>query len=345
MLFNSGQNLLRAEDSDGNTVLHTAARRGHPEMIRNLLWRCDPDMWCMCARSRWTRTWLEQGDANNETALHLAARHGHTRFVAGLLHAAGESAASLSLIGDRLNGTALHSAVSKRRHGVIQSILGHFVHSEKCMHRTVSQLLEHRNVNGHGALHLAVQGGDSRAVLLMLRARGLIDRQRYQSIAQNADLDQEYSNGASGLEADVHAALRWAALAQPQGWQTIIAAGIVPLLDLSDCESSVGHDHLQGQLIPDGDQPLSDDSRLGACLLRASMDYESSAASLLGMLDVKGGTRSDQQDFPSDLIVASMKSLATTTCFSAYLFRVSQLWHVCCCPARAARIRCVLQQF
>ena len=327
--------------------MHTAARRGDPQMIRRLLQRCDPETWCTCYGSLWTRKWLvERGDSNNETALHLAARHGHTRVVTALLHAAGEYAASLSLRGDRLGGTALHSAVPKRRHGAIQSMLRHFAHSDTCAHTTLQKLLEHRNVNGHGALDLAVEGGDSRAVLLLLRARGLADRQRWKCGAPAAHDGQDPGGGSAvGLDAAVHLALRWAALAQPQGWQTIIAAGIVPLLDLSDCESSVGHDHLQGQLIPDGDQPLSDDSRLGACLLHASMDYESSAATLLGMLDVKGGTRSDQQDFPSDLIVASMKSLATTTCFSAYLFRVSQLWHVCCCPARAARIRCVLQQF
>ena len=221
MLCNSGQDLLRAEDSDGNTVLHTAARRGHPQMMHNLLQRCDPEMWCMCSRSRWARAWLEQGDANNETALHLAARHGHTRVVAALLHSAGASAASLSLRVDRLGGTALHSAVSKRRHGAIQSILRHFVHSDKCMHRTLLQLLEHRNVNGYSALDLAVQEGDALAVLLMLRARGIVDRQRRESDAREANLQQECSdNGSSaasaiGLEA-VHVALRWAALSQPQ---------------------------------------------------------------------------------------------------------------------------------
>eukprot|EP01043_Picozoa_sp_COSAG02_P056993 COSAG02_NODE_6846_length_3329_cov_6.995356_3_plen_237_part_00 len=222
LLCNSGLDLLHAVDSDGNTVLHTAARRGHPQMMHNLLQRCELDeMWCMCSHSRWAQAWLEQGDANNETALHLAARHGHTRAVAALLHS-GASAASLSLRVDRLGGTALHSAVSKRRHGAIQSILGHFVHGNKSMHRTLLQLLDHRNVNGYGALGLAVQEGDALAVLLMLRARGILDRQRRESDARKASLEQECSDSASGsasaigLEADVHVALRWAALSQPQ---------------------------------------------------------------------------------------------------------------------------------
>lgn len=284
--------------------MHTAARRGDPQMIRRLLQRCDPETWCTCYGSLWTRKWLlERGDSNNETALHLAARHGHTRVVTALLHAAGAYAASLSLRGDRLGGTALHSAIPKRRHGAIQSMLRHFAHSDTCAHTTLQTLLEHRNVNGHGALDLAVEGGDSRAVLLLLRARGLADRQRWKCGAPAAHNGQDPGGGSAvGLDAAVHLALRWAALAQPEGWQAILAAGIVPLLDVSDCESSLDPEKQQEQSTLDGGPSAPAAGQLTACLLHA----------------VNYGSGATQQDFPSELIVFSIKSLANTTCFSGY---------------------------
>lgn len=290
-------------------------------MIRSLLQRCDElELWCMCSRSLWTRKWLlEQGNGNNETALHLAARHGHARVVAALLHAAGASAASLSLRVDRLGGTALHSAILKRRHGSIQSMLTHFVYSDTCTHVTLRKLLEHRNVNGHGALNLAVEEGDSLAVLLLLRARGRADGQRWECDAPAARNGQDHNGGfAVGLDAAVHLALRWAALTQPQGWQSILAEGIVPLLDLSDCESSLEPEKVPEQATPGDGQSVPVDGRLTACLLRARVNYGSSEASLLGMFDVEPN-RAAQHDFPSELIVFSMKSFANATCFSGYL--------------------------
>ncbi len=108
-----------------------------------------------------------------------------------------------------------------------------------------------------------------------------------------------------------------------QGWQTVLTAGIVPLLDLSECESRVGHDDLQNQLTPDSDQLLHD---VTACLLHAGSDYERSTASLFGTPNAEGSTRSEQRDFPrANSLVTSIKPLATTTCFSEYLFQVSRL--------------------
>eukprot|EP01043_Picozoa_sp_COSAG02_P056994 COSAG02_NODE_6846_length_3329_cov_6.995356_4_plen_167_part_00 len=129
-----------------------------------------------------------------------------------------------------------------------------------------------------------------------------------------------------------------------QGWQAILTAGIVPLLDLSGCESRVGHDHLQDQLIPDSNQPLHD---VTACLLHAGLDYERSATSLLGKPNAEGSTRFEQHDFPRenprDLIETSIKPLATTTCFSEYLSQVFGCDMRCSSPL-ASRTHCHLVQ-
>ena len=170
----------------------------------------------------WKEGYLRRRGANDETVLHLAARYGHAAVISELLNAEGSICGDHPVLrGDRLLGTALHSAVGKRRHAAIEAILAHL---SPC---PIVDTLVHRNINGRTALHLAVEEQrDPIATALILRAY------MYSAVS-----DSEEAVATAVMVDDLRTAARWAALERPRGWREIlrlsIPGGDLPSSDLA----------------------------------------------------------------------------------------------------------------
>ncbi|KAJ1410602.1 Ankyrin repeat [Sesbania bispinosa] len=139
-LVGSVSDVLAYRDTEGFTVLHTAAGRGQVEVVRNLLASFDI---------------INLTDAQGNTALHVASYRGYLPVVETLIH----TSPSLALLTNHYGDTFLHMAVAGfkspgfRRLDKHTELMKQLV-SEKIVN--IQDIINVKNNDGRTSLHVSV---------------------------------------------------------------------------------------------------------------------------------------------------------------------------------------------
>ncbi|CAK9312427.1 unnamed protein product [Citrullus colocynthis] len=144
--------VLIYRDSQGSTILHTAAGRGQIEIVKNLVASFDI---------------ISNTDGQGNSSLHVAAYRGHLAVVEFLIH----ECPSLTSMSNYYGDTFLHSAVAGfntpgfRRLDRQIELMERLLHGELL---NVQEIINLRNNDGKTALHVAVTDNVQRDLVELL---------------------------------------------------------------------------------------------------------------------------------------------------------------------------------
>ncbi|KAF7839820.1 Ankyrin repeat-containing protein [Senna tora] len=139
-LLGSASDILAYRDSEGSTVLHSAAGRGQVEVVKNLVDSSEI---------------ISSTDAEGNTALHVASYRGYLPVVEILILAS----PSLSLLTNHYGDTFLHMAVSGFRSPGFRRLDKHSELMKQVLSGKIvnmQDIINIRNNDGRTALHVAV---------------------------------------------------------------------------------------------------------------------------------------------------------------------------------------------